>query len=70
MALELAKSALGSDGEVVMKIEGGKLVVAISYDLQKGLGQAIDQIEQMIPGDQTGEAAAAKAVLAAKLAAM
>lgn len=65
--MDLGKIQLGSDADVQMKIEGGKLIAIFQLDAAKELTALVDKLEQMIPGDQTGIAAAVKALLLSQL---
>lgn len=65
--MDLGKIQLGSDADVQLKIEGGKLIAVFELDAAKELSMLIDKLEAMIPGDQTGIAAAVKAIILSQL---
>ena len=65
--MDLVKLAIGADADVQVKFEGGCLVVVFSLQAKKEIEALIDKVEQLIPGDQTGIAAAVKALIEAQL---
>lgn len=65
--MDLGKIQLGQDADVSLKIVGGKLVATFELDAAKEISALVDKLELLIPGDQTGIAAAVKAIILAQI---
>lgn len=66
--IEVYKGQLAQDIAAAVVIEGGVVKVQLELSPERAIGLLVDKLEEAIPGDQTGEAAALKAMIKAKLA--